>query len=132
MGKVQKQSGAAKVYSLPADYLRRCRYTEFLEKRSKGRILICWYIGADTGRLIGVYWQPSEAYPEMDGYIIAEDDSLQFDESAEYYNWDELLVQLRRAPEQFCADYLPYCMGVISNPPGRKDKGKIIPFRKAA
>jgi hypothetical protein len=132
MGKIQKQKAdAARIYNLPADYVKRCRYTAFLQARSEGRKLICWYIGPDTGRLIGAYCWLNTEYPEAEIFAIKEDGSLAFDDYAKYETWDELQSTIRRAPELYCTDYMPYFMGV-GNLPGWKSYGKVIPFIKVA
>jgi len=132
MGKIQKQKeAAAKVYSLPADYLRRQRYTEFLQKRSDGRTLICWYIGPETGRLLGVYCSEQMESPEVDAYNIGERGVLMFDDAKIRVGWNKLLDWLRIAPESCCTEFMGYFMG-FGRLPGRKDCGKVIPFRHIA
>ena len=69
MGKIRKQkTEAARIYSLPADYLRQSRYTAFLQSRRTDRVMLCWYIGDETGLLAGVYQSQSEKYPIVDLY----------------------------------------------------------------
>jgi len=128
-GKRKPKADAARIYSLPADYIRRSRYTAFLESERIGRKLLCWYTGHETGRLYGVYQSPSYEHPVADAYIIAGDGSLEYDEHVPYEEWDELLESLRKATELHCTGYLPYFMGLTDSQPGC---GKVIPFENVA
>jgi len=128
-----KKATTAKVYSLPADYLRRSRYTAFLQKQSNN-VLICWYIGPETGRLFGVYWSSSggQEHLKFIAYKISDKGSFKYDDHDEYDNLDELLSLLRKKPEAYYTEHMNYIVCGIGNPPKKKACCKIIPFSKTA
>jgi hypothetical protein len=133
MGKIRKQKAeAARIYSLPADYIRQSRYTAFLQSRRTDRVMLCWYIGDETGRLAGVYQSQTEKHQIVDLYNFVGDGSFKLDETVRFVTWDQLLYRLKKTPEQYCTGYLPYFMGITNNYPGQGGKCKILKFEKVA
>ena len=116
----------AEIYYLPTDYIRRSRYTSFLKNQSRDRILICWYIGPDTGRLFGVYWDSNRNEAVIYAYVIK-------DGAFEYNNfyqvdWLDLQDKIKKTPDLYCTEYMAYFMSWGNYPGKQKDSGKIIPF----
>jgi len=134
MDKMQKQEkisalpNGGKVYHLPESYIRRCRYTTFLQKNKDGHYkLILWYIGPETGRLLGFYKDFIFGETVLRSYYINEDGSFKYDETMKF-NFDELYDIIRKLPEVYCTEYMPYFLGITDKKPSRKGYGKIIPF----
>jgi len=115
------------VYTLPEDYVRRCRYTAFLNRHRGGRHMLGWYIGPESGRLFGVYISPTDEYPETDGYNIKNDGALHFWETVPFDDWDLLNRRIRQSPEVHVTENMAYFMGLGTAPPCRQE-AKILPF----
>jgi hypothetical protein len=125
-----KKKTKPEIISLSEDYIIRNRYTRFLfdeGKRHEGnRMLICWYIGNETGRLVGAYWKEGEQVPRALAYNIAENGLSFFRESA-FNTWDELFYRLRLSPKAYRTPSMAHVFSDCVNSVPR-DNGKIIQF----
>jgi hypothetical protein len=90
-------------------------------------MLICWYIGHETGRLIGVFWKEGDEHPQFLAFNIAGDGALLLDDEGEFYTWDMLFDRLRQSPKNYYAPSMAYVFNGYVDPSTRVC-GKIIPF----
>jgi hypothetical protein len=115
------------VYKIPAQYLRQKRWTNILGISDDDRLLACWYIGPETGRLIGAYVSSKDRDTiQYYAYNIREG-QLEFS-CRGFLTIDELFDRLRNSPEVYCTDVMPWVIGIQKNPPGRVAGGTIVPF----
>jgi hypothetical protein len=125
-----KRKNRAEIINLPEEYILRTRYTQFLHDRGKlykGRMLICWYIGPESGRLMGVFWKEGEEVPWFMAFNIAKNGALSFDDEGDFPTWGELFDLMRRSPKNCYLPSMAYVFsGCVNSVP--RDYGKVIQF----
>jgi len=129
-----------KLLYLPDDYSRKSLFTVYLQKRRRKDILICWYIGNETGRLFGIYWNRQTKETTLKAYDIKKDGLFEHyitlqvvhaneQPKSEYCIWGEIQDRLRKSPEVYCTEYMEFYLG-IGIDPSMGNYGKVIPFPK--
>jgi len=121
----------AKIYNMPNSYIKRNRFTAlFLNLKSNRQEFICWYIGPDSGRLIGLYWDISKEKVIMRPYF-QNNGVLEYDKEGEgWVVWQDVWDNIRISPEVYCAEYMAFFLGIQAKPP-KKDHCKILQFPSA-
>jgi hypothetical protein len=125
-----------KLYTMPENYLRRQQWTAFLAKNGYAIgdcSLACWYIGPQSGRLIGVYLYltvSGRREVRIKSWCINRDQTLEF-HGEDKVSFNEIYTRLRESPESHCTDYMPFFIGIASDPPP-KPEGRVIPFQVLA
>jgi len=121
------------IIKLPEEYILKNRYTKFLldegKRRMPERMLLCWYIGQKTGRLLGAYWNPNDEHPYILAYNI-KGEHLFFDDRTKIDTWDNLFSYLRQSPKSHYTPSMAYVFSACADA-DQRDKGKIIQFPKA-
>jgi len=129
---MKKKKTLPEALNLPEDYILRNRYTQFLLDEGKyyymgKRMLICWYIGPETGRLIGMFWREGEEVPCFLAYNIRENGILSYNNKGVLDAWGDLFDNIRLSPKSYYTPSMAYVFsGCINSAP--RDNGKIIPF----
>ena len=124
-----------KIYHLPSGYIRKNQYISFFNKlKTCGQELISWYVGPETGRIIGLYWNTDKEEKEIvmlracrqKGGLLEHIES-----DYGWIRWQDALDCMKKSPEVYCTEHMAYFTG-ISNIPSQEDKkvskNKIIYF----
>jgi len=138
VGKYYTKKAQGKILFLPEDYLRKNRFTTYLQKHRGKDILICWYIGYSTRRLFAMYWDRIANETNLIAYNIKKNDMLEYDltlqvvhandqPKSNYASWEDVQDNLRISPEVFCTEYMAFYLGIEIYPP-RGNFGKVIHF----
>ena len=119
------------IIKLPEEYVLINKYTLFLYNEGKSCLgedymLICWYIGNISGRLIGVYWKEKEEAPWFLTYENAGNGTLSLYHKMRFKTWSELFYCFWLSPKSYYAPSMAHVFNSRILAPC--SCGKIIQF----
>jgi len=121
----------AEIYNFPNTIIKRNKYTMlFLKEKEPHQEFICWYIGHETGRLLGLYWDTKYEKVFIRAYF-QNNDELEIDKNGDgWIDWQKAWDCIRLSSEVYCSEYLAFFIGIQKAPP-KKETCKILQFPSA-